>query len=163
MRQWDWPTAENAEMNRHTCWYLVLMCGFVTSRQDALAQANGDSLSMREKGSALSSVMHARTATLRDSTRFNTCHVARFLGGGQDALLAIRAIDRQFVIASRGDPCSDQSGRSSGILPIEVKATSTPPVGDTAGLRAFLDDYADLAVGGLLLHGGREALHLCCP
>ena len=49
---------------------------------------------------------------------------------------------------------------SGAVLPIEVKATSTPGVGDTAGLRAFLDEYADLAVGGLLLHGGRETLTL---
>lgn len=49
---------------------------------------------------------------------------------------------------------------SGAVLPIEVKATSTPGLGDTAGLRAFLDEYADLAVGGLLLHGGRETLTL---
>lgn len=42
------------------------------------------------------------------------------------------------------------------VLPIEVKATTSPGVSDTAGLRAFLDEYADIAAGGLLLHGGSE-------
>lgn len=42
------------------------------------------------------------------------------------------------------------------VLPIEVKATSSPGAGDTTGLRAFLDEYADIAVGGLVLHGGHE-------
>jgi predicted AAA+ superfamily ATPase len=46
------------------------------------------------------------------------------------------------------------------VLPIEVKATTSPGVSDTAGLRAFLDEYADIAVGGLLLHGGSEILTL---
>ena len=46
------------------------------------------------------------------------------------------------------------------VLPIEVKATSTPGVGDTSGLRAFLDEYQDIAVGGLLLHGGDDVLAL---
>ena len=45
---------------------------------------------------------------------------------------------------------------NGAVLPIEVKATSSPGVGDTAGLRAFLDEYADIAVGGLLLHGGTD-------
>ena len=46
------------------------------------------------------------------------------------------------------------------VLPIEVKATSAPGVSDATGLRAFLDEYADLAVGGLLLHGGDDVLTL---
>jgi len=46
------------------------------------------------------------------------------------------------------------------VLPIEVKATSSPGVGDTAGLRAFLDEYSDLAAGGLLLHGGTDTVTL---
>ena len=46
------------------------------------------------------------------------------------------------------------------VLPIEVKSTSSPGVGDTAGLRAFLAEYADLAIGGLLLHGGHDTLVL---
>lgn len=46
------------------------------------------------------------------------------------------------------------------VLPVEVKATRAPGVGDTSGLRAFLAEYPDLAVGGLLLHGGGEILQL---
>ncbi|MEP6765218.1 MAG: ATP-binding protein [Gemmatimonadaceae bacterium] len=46
------------------------------------------------------------------------------------------------------------------VLPIEVKATRTPGIGDTVGLRAFLDEYPDLASGGLLLYGGDEVISL---
>ena len=49
---------------------------------------------------------------------------------------------------------------SGAVLPIEVKATSAPGVGDTIGLRAFLDEYGDTAAGGLLLHSGDDVLVL---
>ena len=49
---------------------------------------------------------------------------------------------------------------TGAVLPIEVKATSSPGVRDTAGLRAFLDEYHDIAVGGLLLHCGPDILTL---
>ena len=49
---------------------------------------------------------------------------------------------------------------SGALLPIEVKATTAPGARDTAGLRAFLDEYGDLAAGGLLLHGGNDVLTL---
>jgi predicted AAA+ superfamily ATPase len=45
------------------------------------------------------------------------------------------------------------------ILAIEVKQTSRPGYGDTDGLKAFLADHPD-ALGGLLLHGGREIRRL---
>lgn len=45
------------------------------------------------------------------------------------------------------------------VLAIEVKRTTTPGYGDTAGLRAFLADYPK-ATGGLLLHGGNEIRRL---
>ena len=41
-----------------------------------------------------------------------------------------------------------------GVLPIEVKATRRPRLGDTAGLRAFRAEYYQTARAGLLLHGG---------
>jgi predicted AAA+ superfamily ATPase len=40
------------------------------------------------------------------------------------------------------------------LLPIEVKATANPGYNDARGLRAFLQEYGDTALGGLLLHGG---------
>jgi len=49
---------------------------------------------------------------------------------------------------------------SGAVLPVEVKATGAPGVSDTRGLRAFLDEYPDVAVGGLLLHGGDDLLTL---
>jgi hypothetical protein len=42
------------------------------------------------------------------------------------------------------------------LLGIEVKATATPGVGDTRGLRLFQQEYPDRFAGGLLLHGGRD-------
>ncbi len=41
------------------------------------------------------------------------------------------------------------------VLAIEVKQTSRPGYGDTAGLKAFLADHPD-AIGGLLLHSGAD-------
>lgn len=42
------------------------------------------------------------------------------------------------------------------LLGIEVKATRNPGLNDTRGLRAFIQEYGDSALGGLLLHGGDE-------
>lgn len=47
-----------------------------------------------------------------------------------------------------------EAGRT--LLPIEVKTTQQPSSGDLASLRAFMDEYGDRAVGGLLLYGGEE-------
>lgn len=42
------------------------------------------------------------------------------------------------------------------LLPIEVKAAGRVTTGDAKGLEAFIDEYPDLADGGLLLYGGKE-------
>jgi len=42
------------------------------------------------------------------------------------------------------------------LLAVEVKASATPGLADTRGLRLFRQEYRDQFAGGLLLHGGRE-------
>lgn len=42
------------------------------------------------------------------------------------------------------------------LLPIEVKAAGRVTTGDAKGLEAFIDEYPDLADGGLLLYGGKD-------
>jgi predicted AAA+ superfamily ATPase len=42
------------------------------------------------------------------------------------------------------------------LLPIEVKAMTKPGWSDVPGLRTFLEEYADLAPAGIVLHGGTE-------
>jgi hypothetical protein len=49
---------------------------------------------------------------------------------------------------------------SGRLLPIEVKATAQPGWGDVAGLRSFLEEYEDLVLGGLVLHGGTSSYRL---
>ncbi len=44
----------------------------------------------------------------------------------------------------------------SRLLPIEIKATARPSSGDLSGLKAFLEEYDDAVVGGLLLHTGQD-------
>ncbi len=44
------------------------------------------------------------------------------------------------------------------LLPIEVKAAARVTPADARGLDAFLDEYADLASGALLLYAGTETL-----
>lgn len=46
------------------------------------------------------------------------------------------------------------------VLPIEVRASARVTPADARGLEAFLDEYPDLADGGLLLHGGRGVFPL---
>ena len=46
------------------------------------------------------------------------------------------------------------------LLPVEVKAAARVAPADARGLEAFLDEYPDLAPGGLLLHGGTETFPL---
>jgi len=38
----------------------------------------------------------------------------------------------------------------------EAKAAGRVTTGDAKGLEAFIDEYPDLADGGLLLYGGKE-------
>lgn len=42
------------------------------------------------------------------------------------------------------------------LLAVEVKASATPGLADTRGLRLFRQEYRDQFAGSLLLHGGRE-------
>lgn len=42
------------------------------------------------------------------------------------------------------------------LLGIEVKSTTRPHFSDARGLRVFLDEYGDRALGGVLLHMGKE-------
>lgn len=47
-----------------------------------------------------------------------------------------------------------------GLIAIELKAGARPGLSDLKGLKAFRDEYPDLFLGGLLLHGGDESLWL---
>jgi predicted AAA+ superfamily ATPase len=42
------------------------------------------------------------------------------------------------------------------LLPIEVKATAHPRTRDLASLQTFKDEYDELVLGGLVLHGGTD-------
>ncbi len=46
------------------------------------------------------------------------------------------------------------------LLGIEVKSNRNPGYNDAKGLRTFLQEYNDIAIGGLLLHGGDETMWL---
>lgn len=46
------------------------------------------------------------------------------------------------------------------LLPVEVKASPRVQPADARGLEAFLDEYPDLADGGLLIHGGEDTFPL---
>jgi predicted AAA+ superfamily ATPase len=47
-----------------------------------------------------------------------------------------------------------ESGQT--LLPIEVKATTSPSSGDLANMLAFMEEYGDSVTGGLLLYSGEE-------
>lgn len=51
-----------------------------------------------------------------------------------------------------------ESGRK--VVPVEVKASARVATSDAKGLEAFLDEYPDVAKGGLLLHTGTETFPL---
>ena len=44
------------------------------------------------------------------------------------------------------------------LLPVEVKAATTPRHADASAMRVFQSEYADRFVGGLVLHGGTDTL-----
>jgi len=46
------------------------------------------------------------------------------------------------------------------LLPIEVKASARVTTKDASGVESFLDEYPDLADGGLLLYAGAETFPL---
>lgn len=43
-----------------------------------------------------------------------------------------------------------------GLLPIEVKSSSSVRLRDTTGIRTFLDQYGDQVQKGLILHDGDQ-------
>lgn len=45
---------------------------------------------------------------------------------------------------------------ADGLLPIEVKATARPRLGDASNLRLFRQEYGEQARSGLLLHTGED-------
>jgi predicted AAA+ superfamily ATPase len=49
---------------------------------------------------------------------------------------------------------------SGRLLPVEIKAAGKPGWSDILGLRAFLEEYDDLALGGLVIHGGTTTYRL---
>jgi predicted AAA+ superfamily ATPase len=49
---------------------------------------------------------------------------------------------------------------SGRVMPVEVKAGLKPGWRDIAGLRVFVEEYADLLIGALVLHGGEETYRL---
>jgi predicted AAA+ superfamily ATPase len=57
---------------------------------------------------------------------------------------------------SSGDEVDFVIERQGRLLAIEVKATSNPGYNDVKGLRTFLQEYGDDALGGLLLYGGER-------
>jgi predicted AAA+ superfamily ATPase len=57
---------------------------------------------------------------------------------------------------SSGDEVDFVIERQGTLLAIEVKATSNPGYNDAKGLRTFLQEYGDDALGGLLLYGGER-------
>ncbi len=46
------------------------------------------------------------------------------------------------------------------VVPVEIKAAASPGWNDIPGLRAFLDEYPDITLGGLVLHGGQRTYRL---
>jgi predicted AAA+ superfamily ATPase len=57
---------------------------------------------------------------------------------------------------SSGDEVDFVIERQGTLLAIEVKATNNPGYNDAKGLRTFLQEYGDDALGGLLLYGGER-------
>ena len=94
-------------------------------------------------GSGSPTGMHLESLVLSDLLAWRDCQVP-----APEVLFWRTSTDLEvdFVIAS-GDR----------LLPIEVKAATSPGYADTRGLRAFRQEYADQFIGGLLLHGGDRA------
>lgn len=49
---------------------------------------------------------------------------------------------------------------SGGLMPVEIKSALAPAWSDVRGLHAFIDEYADLVLGALVLHGGTDTYRL---
>jgi len=76
-------------------------------------------------------------------------------------LLAWREIDaaRPNILywrTSAGEEVDFVIERKGKLFGIEVKATTNPGYNDAKGLRSFLQEYGNDAIGGVLLHGGEE-------
>jgi hypothetical protein len=63
---------------------------------------------------------------------------------------------RQRRLTRRETPHSAAQARLVVLLGVEVKATANPGHNDSKGLRTFLLEYGDDALGGVLLHGSEQ-------
>ncbi|MDR2215974.1 MAG: ATP-binding protein [Nevskiaceae bacterium] len=64
--------------------------------------------------------------------------------------------DILFWRTSSGEEVDFVIERQGRLLGVEVKASTSPGYNDSKGLRVWLNEYRDEALGGLLLHGGEE-------
>lgn len=85
---------------------------------------------------------HFENYVLTDLLAWRDCHLER---SGVMYWRTTTGLEVDFVIE-----------RAGALLGVEVKTTSNPRPRDARGLRAFLEEYSDTAVGGLLLHTGED-------
>lgn len=64
-----------------------------------------------------------------------------------------RVTERHLAVAAAVQPVELADGR---VMAIEVKSAREPGWREAQGIRTFLDEYGDAAIGGLLLHGGTD-------
>ena len=131
-----------------TSFQLVRLPPYAVNRTKRLVKSpklywSDPALALWLSGSESPSGMHLESLVLSDLLAWRDCHVP-----APEVLFWRTSTDLEvdFVIES-GDR----------LLPIEVKAATSPGYADTRGLRAFRQEYADQFIGGLLLHGGDRA------
>ena len=131
-----------------TSFQLVRLPPYAVNRTKRLVKSpklywSDPALALWLSGSESPSGMHLESLVLSDLLAWRDCQVP-----APEVLFWRTSTDLEvdFVIES-GDR----------LLPIEVKAATSPGYADTRGLRAFRQEYADQFIGGLLLHGGDRA------
>lgn len=107
-------------MRRFALHLSMSVLGLASLAEGASAQAAADTVTTAEKADALSSVIHARNTRFRDTTLFDACSVTRALGGGEDAMRALREPEQRFVAAGEGAPCGDPESSTRGIQVMEI-------------------------------------------
>ncbi|MDE0627338.1 MAG: ATP-binding protein [Bryobacterales bacterium] len=128
-----------------TSFQLVRLSPYAVNRTKRLVKSpklywSDPALALWLSGSGSPSGMHLESLVLSDLLAWRDCQFP-----APEVLFWRTSTDLEvdFVIES-GDR----------LLPIEVKAATSPSYADTRGLRAFRQEYADQFIGGLLLHGG---------
>jgi hypothetical protein len=108
-------------VTKHQLCFVLYCVSVVAATPRLSAQVGSDSLTSRERGLFISSVIRARVDRLRDSTRMDGCSLQRAFPEHTEVLPLIREQEREFIDASIGYQCKSLTGKSRSVHLLSIE------------------------------------------